>query len=905
MIRLRKVVSVFLLVGGLSGVSFSQPKGWEELQKTGLGFLTRTEYAKAEPLLLECLKIQEKEFGRADYRTAATRGYLKACYMGLKLNDKREVLLLDELDIVRQQSGEASAEYCYGPLMGIGSFYAGDLQNIEKAEPYLAQMAQLSRELYKKEKMFYQSHFQTVNLVGDLFERNNRLDKAKPYHEEVVLLLEKEAKQAKKNVDTYNYNLTIRAQCWDKLGDLGKAKALCQERVALMSSTYGKDSPQAREATQFMNALTTKTIDGSLNMDQMLANATKYGKESPQYVGSLLVQAGVLLANNEYGKSEVMLKECTLLTEKIYGTGHDLHIGAGFMLGVCQLRMGSPEAAQTFGASFSLSREKIAESMPYLSELEKKVFTQSELFGNFEVFKGLVAGQIEPNAAMNDVLFDNQLATKAMLLSASKRMRERIRASGNSALITDFAAWQKAKQQLLDSYQLTIKERAGMDLKAMENRLNEMERSLSARSEDFRLIHEVRSARWQDVQGKLKKDEAIVEIIRGQYPSKFDGKRFVKDTVVYLALVATQKDNHPVLIKLGEGRLLETRGVKYYRNSIQSQVKDDQSYEYFWRPIAEHLRKVLPGSGRPTVYLSADGVYHTINVNTMFNPLNGKFVHDECSIRALSNCKDLLTEGKSAQTGDIALFGYPDYNAPIAKPASTSDLDSYEKLEIKPGTRFAEGEGIALLPGTKQEVEEIAGTFNKKGLRTVNYLGTEASEGKIKELRSPRVLHVATHGYFLASDPAGTVSQSASKLMSSQNPFLRSGLLLSGAATTLKTGTSSAGDDGILTAFEAMNLSLDDTELVVLSACETGRGEVLNGEGVFGLQRAFEVAGSKAVIMSLWKVDDQATRRLMSQFYQYWQQTGNLRESFEHAQLTLRASLAHPYYWGGFVLIGE
>jgi CHAT domain-containing protein len=503
---------------------------------------------------------------------------------------------------------------------------------------------------------------------------------------------------------------------------------------------------------------------------------------------------------------------------------------------------------------------------------------------------------------MNGVLFNNQLATKAMLLTTSKRMRERIKASGDQSLISDFAAWQKSKQELLNAYQLTRRERQGIDLKDMEIRLNEMERSLSMRSEDFRLNHEIHSVRWQDVRDKLKSDEAVVEIIRCQYAYKFDGK-FGIDTVVYLALVLTQKDSYPALVKLEGGRSLETKRVKYYRNAIQSQVKDDQSYQYFWKPIAEHLSRTLPGSARPTVYLSADGVYHTINVNTLLDPMSGKHVNDNFSIRPVSNSKDLLNVVTSTTTGEVALFGYPDYTAPLTARSEPVDLDAYEKIELKPGTRFVEGESISLLPGTKQEVDEIARTFRTKGLQPVSYTVTSATETRIKQLNSPRVLHVATHGYFLSIDPSGTMEQSEANLR--QNPLLRSGLLLSGAGTALKSRTSSAGEDGILTAFEAMNLNLDNTELVVLSACETGKGEVLNGEGVFSLQRAFQVAGATAVVMSLWKVDDQATMRLMNQFYQYWLQSGNLRDSFERAQRTLRASFSHPYYWGGFVLIGQ
>jgi CHAT domain-containing protein len=188
------------------------------------------------------------------------------------------------------------------------------------------------------------------------------------------------------------------------------------------------------------------------------------------------------------------------------------------------------------------------------------------------------------------------------------------------------------------------------------------------------------------------------------------------------------------------------------------------------------------------------------------------------------------------------------------------------------------------------------------------YLGADATEGQLKKVFNPGVFHIATHGFFLQNeenDDDESLDDFSDK--ATENPLLRSGLLLKNGGQLLQNEHVFAfnKEEGILTAYEAMNLNFDQTELVVLSACETGLGEVQLGEGVFGLQRSFLVAGSKSVVMSLFKVSDQVTAELMSSFYKKWMNSGDKRGSFTAAKIEIMNKYNNPHFWGAFIMIGE
>jgi CHAT domain-containing protein len=229
-------------------------------------------------------------------------------------------------------------------------------------------------------------------------------------------------------------------------------------------------------------------------------------------------------------------------------------------------------------------------------------------------------------------------------------------------------------------------------------------------------------------------------------------------------------------------------------------------------------------------------------------------------------------------------------------------------------SREQSGAKIAALPGTKVELDAVAGLLQKGQWKVETLSEANALEESVKRVKGPRVLHLATHGFFFPDQEAskGTELFGGERSSGREDPMVRSGLIFSGAQRVF-SGEAALPDleDGVLTAYEAMSLNLQGTELVTLSACETGLGQVKAGEGVFGLRRAFEVAGADAVLMSLWAVPDRETQELMTLFYGKWLAGKGKHEALRQAQLEMRDKVKAryskdlPYYWGAFVLVGR
>ena len=385
------------------------------------------------------------------------------------------------------------------------------------------------------------------------------------------------------------------------------------------------------------------------------------------------------------------------------------------------------------------------------------------------------------------------------------------------------------------------------------------------------------------------------------------------DSTQYIIFISDSKDTLVDYVFIEDGTKIDQDLFDLYKQEAsdpkkKTELTSERFYNYFWKPIADKI-----GDAK-TIYVSLGGVYNNINLNTIYNPSTGKYLIEEKDIRIVNSARDFVLSKKSEKkkytSNTASLFGFPNFdgNNTISADtsnlfASTRDLNSFWLDSLTRG-----GMKARPLPETKIEVENISSILKSKGWQVNSFLADNASETNIKKQQKPRILHVATHGYFFQDIP---VDKDNNRFLGMdmkqvvQDPMLRSGLLLTGANKTLK-GEVTSGENGLLTAAEASLLDLKETELVILSACETGRGEVKKSEGVYGLRKAFSDAGAQNIIMSLWKVDDEVTQEFMTLFYEIWlNKKTSIREAFNKTQLEIKAKYPQPYYWGAFILVGE
>ncbi len=509
--------------------------------------------------------------------------------------------------------------------------------------------------------------------------------------------------------------------------------------------------------------------------------------------------------------------------------------------------------------------------------------------------------------AVRRQMMDVVLSEKGLVLGGIAQTRAVLHARHDSSAETAFETLAR-DQNALDASRLAG---AGPSMVDEEKRASsEIERleAMLLRKEAEVGVPAHRQITTHDVASHLGAHDAAVEIVR--YPVVSAGAP--TETFAYAAVVVDSSDA-PHVVALGDASQLEATVARAYAAAVDpklAQVQDPRLYDALWRPIDV----ILTGATR--VFFSPDGIYSQISLDIVQAP-TGKDLFDTYDLRVMTSTRTLALPQPQLTGKSAVLFGDPAFAADLAPVGTGANDRSTVAAELPFDTMTSvkmlarglrRGGTIEPLSATADEVHGVAAVLRSNGWAADDsFTGVRAREEYLAALHGPLVLHMATHGFFFPPAPPGDAPD---HVLAADDPMMRSGLLFAGAEHAWDAEQTPPGvEDGILTAKEAATLDLHGTELVVLSACETGLGDVQDGEGVFGLQRALQEAGARNVLMSMWQVDDASTKELMIRFYTYWIANGEEEHmALRHAERDVRAQIIKetgrdlPYYWAAFVL---
>ena len=448
-------------------------------------------------------------------------------------------------------------------------------------------------------------------------------------------------------------------------------------------------------------------------------------------------------------------------------------------------------------------------------------------------------------------------------------------------------------EQKFENYQNQIKE--------LETEKERLEEQLSIKSAEFR--KEIQPVELADIQAKIPQNAALVEIVQYNLFNPKGKPRY--------AAVVLRNSGEPKWVDLGDAATID-KSVTSFRNSLiidpgvlndpssvleQTQKQSRKLYEQVMAPILPLL-----GDTRHLL-LSPDGELNLIPFEALYDE-NNQYLIQRYSFSYLTTGRDLLRlDTKVKKSSPPVVFSDVNYSQQetmiAGKVRGSENLRSVDFTSLK----------FPSLKSTKEEGEVIKKIFPETNIIT----GKQATETAIKQLKTPSFLHLATHGFFLPDQQKPDVTTNAfnhqleePKALNLENPLLRSGLALAGFNDRQNKQSKNASD-GVLTALEVAGLSLRGTKLVVLSACETGKGTVKLGEGIYGLRRALVIAGSQSQVLSLWKVSDEGTKDLMVKYYANLKAGKGRHEALREVQLELinNPKYQHPYYWSSFIPSGN
>lgn len=860
-----------------------------------------SKYTEARPLAEKAFAIREKELGADSVDFASSLVVLANIRSDSGEYEVSEALYFRALAIKEKALGKEDISLS-AILNNLGLLY-----NLKGN--YVAAETAFRRALEIREKNLDPNHLLIANTVNNLAGLNRLKGdevKAAEYYRRALEIREKALPPDHPDVATSLSNLA------NLYSDVATAVPLYRRALAIREKALGVNDPNVAETLYNMAALFIENND-PVNAEPLGKRALEIyekslGPEHPTTSYALNLIAIIYANKGDYAQAETLYQKAIAIKEKTQAYNHpDL---GGVYLNLANIyalrneieRAVSMQARANnileFNVGLNLTVGSEKQKFDYLKTLDSYINTTLSL--NFQYAPDSESAEnlgaeivLRRKGRVLDAMADNIGALRRRFNEQDRVLLDNLNNVSNqiSELISNGPG-----NESIDEYQAKIK-------KLSEER-DKVEDSISRRAAGF--YEKTRPVTISDIKPLIPQTAALVEFSVYNSISKTTANLSKPQTEPHYAVYVLHNQGRVGGVDLGAAKQID-ESINAFRQALRDPKRADvkQLAGVLYKKIIQPIRVLLGDSSQ--ILVSPDGELSLVPFEALVDD-KGQYLIENYAISYLTSGRDLLRmkTTRESQSNPLLVVD-PAFSLPVsdqtAKSVKTALPVRRNIFQDSATTESLSEAYFAPLSGTVQEGRSIQSIFPESKLLT----GAGATKSALKQVNAPRILHIATHGFFLQNTRAnasGVATPGLKTIGKIENPLLRSGLALAGAN---RRNITDSGDDGMLTALEASDLNLWGTKLVVLSACDTGVGEIKNGEGVYGLRRAFVLAGAESLVMSLWPISDYVTRELMTNYYKNLRQGMGRGAALRQVQLDMlkKNGRQHPFYWAAFIQSGE
>ena len=837
-------------------------------------------------------------------------------YSHLQRYDEAVRVLEEALPVIEKAAGRQHPDYvrCVSDL---SSVYKG-IGNLEKADEMAHVSEQASQQLGEQDNAKYAK---SLSKQASTFASNGNYPRAIEHEQKALRILTHRR-------DTVSMAFSLGSLANYQFADGNREQALQTAEQAL-----GLFRQRGEASASYAQSLNNAAILYFNNNDY--EHAADYGRQALEMYDQLgdtvnTIYARIMANNGLFAfmKDSVAqavgtTRQAIALNQRILGTDHPDNVPLLYNLAVYEMRQRNlPAAEQSYAEALRLQSEQVRTNFLHLTSQEREKFWNQKNY----VFRlaPLLAYLDRDNGQMAAEAYNSLLFTKGILLNSDIDFRNLLKRTGDQQLLEKFGQLELLRQSEEDYYKMPAAQRDEADLRRIHESVYQLERALVRGCKEYGSFTENLQITAGQIAQSLGPDEAAVEFadiyVHGM-------------GTTYIALLLTPDKPQPQLIRLfsdDELGELKYAGGRDFQQALRTEEGINQIYDdprfgaLLWGPILRRLQGVR------RLYFSPTAMLYQMGIEYM--PCDSLHrIQDLLQVYRVSSTKSLASRQQAEPIRSATIYGGLNYDMTLARLReqhdqltpqesrqllANADFTGTSRADWMPGMQrtldsLALRGSVHYLPGTRHEAEDIAEQLMQNGIKTRVLSDDRGTEETFKALggTSQSVIHIATHGFSFSEQevkqhdqPLAFLNEQTADL---DNTLNYSGLLLSGANYALQGNPLPADlDDGILTAREIAQVDLGHVEMVVLSACQTALGEIRD-DGVFGIQRGFKKAGAHSLLMSLWKVSDEATDLMMTTFYAHLMQGLTRQEAFRQAQQAVRQDplTAAPYYWASFILL--